>query len=524
MSILRRSWKPVLAFSAAVGIGTSSYLYLSRPPKSPSFEIAVKSKNSSGRSEMTTRTLPLLSKLALEERLTAIQGRKSVTRHGGIKWNWHTAQLNANDPIEDTMAQAIVERDEKDGDYMFFAVMDGHGGFWTSRLLEKVLIPSVALEIGKLGSDPVSFIPKPKTALEILKSYLPLPLGSPPPQPRRFTDDPKYMSLALQTAFANVDSEIINAPLRILSNPPKDMSAEPMALPSFLPAMSGSCALLTLLDTANRDLYVACTGDSRAVAGSFDPSTKQWSVEVLTEDQTGRNPNELTRIQSEHPADEAGSVIKRGRILGGLEPSRAFGDARYKWPRETQQKLSQLFSGVLGQPMRSPPGELKTPPYVTCQPVITHRKLDFLPSSDSSEPGPKSSLRFLVLATDGLWDRLSSAQVVSLVSGYLAGVRGTIPRSTLPVVVANAGVEGKAHKPSENDEGLQRGTWVFQDDNLATHLLRNSLLGPGGNEDELRKLVSIPPPLARSFRDDTSITVVWWEEDNTPSDTVKAKL
>ena len=44
----------------------------------------------------------------------------------------------------------------------------------------------------------------------------------------------------------------------------------------------------------------------------------------------------LSRIQSEHPASEAEDVISRGRILGGLEPSRAFGDARYKWPREVQ--------------------------------------------------------------------------------------------------------------------------------------------------------------------------------------------
>lgn len=41
-------------------------------------------------------------------------------------------------------------------------------------------------------------------------------------------------------------------------------------------------------------------------------------------------------MQSEHPADEANTVIMRGRVLGGLEPSRAFGDARYKWSREAQ--------------------------------------------------------------------------------------------------------------------------------------------------------------------------------------------
>lgn len=42
-------------------------------------------------------------------------------------------------------------------------------------------------------------------------------------------------------------------------------------------------------------------------------------------------------MQSEHPQDEAENVIRAGRVLGGLEPTRAFGDARYKWPREVQE-------------------------------------------------------------------------------------------------------------------------------------------------------------------------------------------
>lgn len=40
---------------------------------------------------------------------------------------------------------------------------------------------------------------------------------------------------------------------------------------------------------------------------------------------------------SEHPIEEEGDVIRKGRVLGGLEPSRAFGDARYKWPRGMQE-------------------------------------------------------------------------------------------------------------------------------------------------------------------------------------------
>src|ERR1700722_11681312 len=103
---------------------------------------------------------------------------------------------------------------------------------------------------------------------------------------------------------------------------------------------------MAVLDTAHRDLYVSCTGDSRAVAGVWEEQEDgkgSWRVEVLSEDQTGRNPNEikrfkehgafvlttrqltivLRRIQSEHPADEAHTVTKNGRVLGGLEPSRA---------------------------------------------------------------------------------------------------------------------------------------------------------------------------------------------------------
>jgi pyruvate dehydrogenase phosphatase len=52
--------------------------------------------------------------------------------------------------------------------------------------------------------------------------------------------------------------------------------------------------------------------------------------------------------------------------------------------------------------MRPPPALFKTPPYVTATPVVTHRKLNF--SSDNDKNG---AIRFVVLATDGLWDQLT---------------------------------------------------------------------------------------------------------------------
>ncbi|KAJ7573037.1 hypothetical protein C8J56DRAFT_984866, partial [Mycena floridula] len=78
------------------------------------------------------------------------------------------------------------------------------------------------------------------------------------------------MSLAIQKAFENLDSEILRAPLRVLAanmdaesrklNRIPDVSQNPLALQTI-------CALLAVFDTAHRDLDIAYTGDSRAVAG-----------------------------------------------------------------------------------------------------------------------------------------------------------------------------------------------------------------------------------------------------------------
>jgi pyruvate dehydrogenase phosphatase len=321
--------------------------------------------------------------------------------------------------------------------------MDGHSGFHTSRLLSHVLIPAVVLELSSSAARDGGTSPKASSILDNLKylfSTRPLSHHADASQEGHV----ERVSQAIRKAFDDVDFEIVNGPLRVLAaNVSKldttvpDLSKHPMAEASMSPALSGSCALMALLDPLRRDLYVACTGDSRAVAGIWeedDDGTGTWRVEVLTEDQTGRNANEAERIRSEHPASEAENVILRGRILGGLEPSRAFGDARYKWPRELQELLYRAFIESTGRAIRPAPAGLKTPPYVIATPVVTHQKFS-LPNPASSEPKPTSSLKFLVLATDGLWDELSSEDVVALVGGHFAGLKGTISKSSLPALV-----------------------------------------------------------------------------------------
>ncbi|KAG5648875.1 hypothetical protein DXG03_000224 [Asterophora parasitica] len=531
--MIRNAWKPI---AAAVAIGGPTYVYYSsKSEHHQTFDLAVRVKGADGRPEMATRALPLLPLKTLEARIREHATINTHSRPGGTVWKYATAALSSNDPIEDANAQQVLQRDESDpsapGDYLFFAVMDGHGGRDTSQVLSRVLINAVALELSNLATN----LPPAPSILQRVKSFT-WPSSAQAPQ-GPLDSDPHRVSLAIENAFTKLDTEILNAPIQILANNLDaearknkvipDLSQHPMALSTMLPAISGSCALMAVFDTAHRNLYLACTGDSRAVAGVWEKTTDgkgQWRVEVLTEDQTGRNPNELKRLQSEHPPDEADYVVREGRILGGLEPSRAFGDARYKWPRAIQETLSQAFLLGNGRPMRPPPALFKTPPYVTARPVVTHRKLDFSDNGNPLERGEKA-LRFLVLATDGLWDELSSEEVVSLVGGHLAGLQGTIPKSDLPALVptsaGTAGIDGK----NKNKKHTNPGSWAFTDENVSAHLIRNAF--GGGDEDRLRKVLSIPAPYSRRYRDDLTVTVVWWEDGNEEAaqvTSIKSKL
>lgn len=91
-------------------------------------------------------------------------------------------------------------------------------------------------------------------------------------------------------------------------------------------ASSGACAIVAYIN--DKDVYVACLGDSRAVLGRkrnySHEGVELYQAIELSKDQTARTPSEFARLCEEHPGEED-SVVVRGRILGGLQPSRAFG-------------------------------------------------------------------------------------------------------------------------------------------------------------------------------------------------------
>lgn len=246
--MLRRAWKPLAA--SAAGVGTGAYVYTrfvaTRPSPLETFDLTIREN-----SNMVTRTIPLIPKENVDQRINEFATQESRATAEGLLWKHTTAKLASNDPIEDANAQTIIDKEASAlspaGQLLFFSVMDGHGGKDTSRLLSKVLIPAVALELATLVQDPTS---NKSSWLASLKSLLGSS-SSPKVEPRIPLDaDPSAVTEAIQRAFTNLDSEIINAPLRILAaNMDKtafekklipDLSQHPMALPAMLPAMSGN--------------------------------------------------------------------------------------------------------------------------------------------------------------------------------------------------------------------------------------------------------------------------------------------
>ncbi|EIM22629.1 protein serine/threonine phosphatase 2C [Wallemia mellicola CBS 633.66] len=463
----------------------------------------------------TITTIKKLSSNAINQLLRANESATSINRPGSslIK-EYHNNSISSNNPIEDRSSQIFLERDFKPkdisdfcrkGDLYFFCVFDGHSGFKTSDLLSKSLIPFTVLHLSSLFNN---IQPTSSNYFDNLKNkFLPINFSNP------LDSQPKFVIQAIKNAFISLDNALLQAPINTLNQLPKTISPPKSPDESLLSVLSGSCALMAYFDELRQDLYIALTGDSRAVAGYYENG--KWRVEVLTNDQTGKSKSEIQRIQSEHPSAESPYVIQRGRVLGGLEPTRAFGDARYKWSAPLQSQLSNALLPP-SYPIRGPPRGLLTPPYVTAEPEVTHRKID-----KTNKP------QFLILATDGLWDRLSNEEAVALVgkaldgTGPLGGSKGKsiMSKSELLENVVSIKGDKQIQKPiqssnhnqtvSESDESQ----YIFNESNLSTLLIKNAL--GGAHENQVSALLSIPAPHSRRFFDDTTVSVIILnDEDN----------
>jgi integrin-linked kinase-associated serine/threonine phosphatase 2C len=137
---------------------------------------------------------------------------------------------------------------------------------------------------------------------------------------------------------------------------------------------SGSTAVVCCV--VGETLYTANLGDSEALLGRRKPDHA-----------TNPHPYEPVLVSFKHkPSDEAekeritqaGAAVFKGRIFGRLAVSRALGDCEFKIPKAKAN-------------------------YVSNEPFVGSFPLD-------------DTYDFLVLACDGLWDKLTYQDVVDIVS------------------------------------------------------------------------------------------------------------
>ncbi|VDM32811.1 unnamed protein product [Hydatigera taeniaeformis] len=256
-------------------------------------------------------------------------------------------------------------------------------------------------------------------------------------------------------------------------------------------AQSGAVGVFGLLDWTTKgdkdgcvELQIANVGDCSAVLFSTVDDSGELKPKRLTTPHNGStNVDELRRLMLEHPDDKGEDLIRNGgRLLGELAPTRAFGDVRYKWTVERLQEMADYFGAAVDSAekmtagswagLEAFPSPYTSPPYLTAKPEVTTFML-------------KPSDKYLVLATDGLWDTLSPEVAASLLS-RLNPEQCPATRLIRAALSLAPGLGSLSHRNSTKE-----------DSRLASLLL------------------SLPPGVARLYRDDITLVVV---EFNSPTE------
>ncbi|WWD05408.1 hypothetical protein V865_003485 [Kwoniella europaea PYCC6329] len=182
----------------------------------------------------------------------------------------------------------------------------------------------------------------------------------------------KYSGTTLHTRLAGLDSyksgDFEAALKQAFLKTDEDLRADP----NFFNDPSGCTAVVGLITKDGR-IIVANSGDSRSVLGY------KGQAKAMSNDHKPTNKEETARITS------AGGFVEFGRVNGNLALSRAIGDFEFK----------QNYS-------LAPEKQI-----VTADPEIITHKID-------------GEEEFLVLACDGIWDCLSSQQVVDFTRRAIA--------------------------------------------------------------------------------------------------------
>ncbi|XP_045882077.1 pyruvate dehyrogenase phosphatase catalytic subunit 1 isoform X1 [Meles meles] len=408
-------------------------------------------------------------------------------------------QLPANAPIEDRRSAATCLQTRG----MLLGVFDGHAGCACSQAVSERLFYYIAVSL-----LPHETLLEIENAVESGRALLPILQWHKHPNDYFSKEASKLYFNSLRTYWQELidlntgestDIDVKEALINAFKRLDNDISLEaqvgdPNSFLNYLVlrvAFSGATACVAHVDGV--DLHVANTGDSRAMLG-VQEEDGSWSAVTLSNDHNAQNERELERLKLEHPKNEAKSVVKQDRLLGLLMPFRAFGDVKFKWSIDLQKRVIESGPDQLNdnEYTKFIPPNYYTPPYLTAEPEVTYHRL-------------RPQDKFLVLATDGLWETMHRQDVVRIVGEYLTGMHHQQPIAVGGYKVTLGQMHGLL------TERRAKMSSVFEDQNAATHLIRHAV---GNNEfgtvdhERLSKMLSLPEELARMYRDDITIIVV----------------
>ena len=175
----------------------------------------------------------------------------------------------------------------------------------------------------------------------------------------------------------------IENPLECLKGAFKSMDRRVLKEHQAMSHACGSCCTILTIRPETKKLYAAWCGDSRCVL-----SRNGKSVDLST-DHKPYVPSEVQRIEA------AGGHVEDNRVCGNLAVSRAIGDYMMKDFKEEHAQLKK---------------EGQTKPF-TADLVVS--------DADVSETSWMDDDEFVLIASDGVWDKISSQEAVTFVRNKL---------------------------------------------------------------------------------------------------------
>lgn len=362
--------------------------------------------------------------------------------------------LGSNSPIEDRF---VIGSSDNIG-LALFSVIDGHKGTHCSHYLQNNMLQHVVTALHETGKI------KDQSDLNILLDMTRSALHNTHEETLEPSDiklEGSLIAKCLKDSLSSLDNLFCNEGLEKVKLIQKGHSMTPEMKEAILTAIEGACSLTTVV--RDDSVFVANTGDCRAVIGRQE-SDNSWSAIPLSDDQNALNPAEVKRLQNAHPGEP---VILQNRLLGSLMPFRTFGDADFKWEKKYLQGLVPTSFNY------------ETPPYVTAEPVVTQHTI-------------ARGDRFMIIGSDGLWERVSNKEAVEIVAETLQKRAATEKKTTsfLSSIFGGGG----------SDDDCCHG-------NAATELLWRVL---GGDEESVQELLNLDASVSRMYRDDITIIVVYF--------------